>query len=263
MRNSSASGCAGRLRQGPSFRRGRCCVDGSLNWACHSHDMGVPTLSQIKQRLGAVELGRCRIDHSSFSLSRSRAGKPRDASRRRKFAAFRIKLQEHPCPSIASTDCWRRARSPSSAQVRARPRSAATSIANIRAAGFPGTVHVVNPNYAEIEGMETVKSLDAITGPIDVAVITVPPAAVPETVAAAAPKVQRPRSSSPPASATAWARSPRRRTVPRAPPACGSSARTASACWCRRHSSMRASRRGCRRRGTSPSSRNPAPSWPA
>ena len=61
-------------------------------------------------------------------------------------------------------------------------------IANIRAAGFPGAVHVVNPNHAAIEGIATVKSLDAIAGPIDVAVIAVPPAAVPETVAAAGAK---------------------------------------------------------------------------
>ena len=61
-------------------------------------------------------------------------------------------------------------------------------VANIRAAGFPGAVHVVNPNYAAIEGIDTVKSLDAITGPIDVAVIAVPPAAVPDTVAAAGAK---------------------------------------------------------------------------
>ena len=40
-------------------------------------------------------------------------------------------------------------------------------VANIRAAGFPGAVHVVNPNYAAIEGIDTVKSLDAIDGPID------------------------------------------------------------------------------------------------
>jgi acetyltransferase len=61
-------------------------------------------------------------------------------------------------------------------------------VANIFAAGFAGPVHVVNPNYAEIEGVGTVKSIDAIVGTPDVAVIAVPPAAVPETVAAAAAK---------------------------------------------------------------------------
>jgi acetyltransferase len=59
-------------------------------------------------------------------------------------------------------------------------------IANIIAAGFAGPVHVVNPNYAQIEGIGTVGSIDAIAGTPDVAVIAVPPSAVPETVAAAA-----------------------------------------------------------------------------
>ena len=61
-------------------------------------------------------------------------------------------------------------------------------VANIIAAGFAGPVHVVNPNYAQIEGIGTVKSIDAIAGTLDVAVIAVPPAAVPGTVAAAAAK---------------------------------------------------------------------------
>src|SRR5271156_6551725 len=61
-------------------------------------------------------------------------------------------------------------------------------VANIVAGGFPGPVHVVNPNYAQIEGISTVKSIDAIAGTLDVAVIAVPPAAVPGTVAAAAAK---------------------------------------------------------------------------
>ncbi len=77
------------------------------------------------------------------------------------------------------------------AVVGASPRDASVGrhvIANILAAGFSGPLHVVNPNHPEIEGQATVKSLDAIAGPIDVAVITVPPAAVPETVAAAAAK---------------------------------------------------------------------------
>jgi acetyltransferase len=61
-------------------------------------------------------------------------------------------------------------------------------IANIVAAGFAGPVHVVNPNYGDIEGIKTVKSIDAIAGTPDVVVIAVPPAAVPETVAAAGAK---------------------------------------------------------------------------
>jgi acetyltransferase len=61
-------------------------------------------------------------------------------------------------------------------------------IANIVAAGFAGPVHVVNPNYPEIEGIDTVGSIDAIAGTPDVVVIAVPPAAVPETVAVAGEK---------------------------------------------------------------------------
>jgi hypothetical protein len=92
------------------------------------------------------------------------------------------------------------------AVVGASPREASVGrhvVANIRAAGFPGAVHVVNPNYAAIEGIDTVKSLDAITGPIDVAVIAVPPAAVPETVAAAGAKGALRRPSRPNAAARA------------------------------------------------------------
>jgi acetyltransferase len=59
---------------------------------------------------------------------------------------------------------------------------------NIIAGGFPGPVHLVNPNYGEIEGIGTVKSIDALPAAPDVVVIAVPPAAVPETVAAAGGK---------------------------------------------------------------------------
>jgi acetyltransferase len=61
-------------------------------------------------------------------------------------------------------------------------------IENIVTAGFPGQLHVVNPNYGDIEGIATVKSIDAIPTTPDVVVIAVPPTAVPETVAAAGAK---------------------------------------------------------------------------
>ena len=51
------------------------------------------------------------------------------------------------------------------AVVGASPRETSVGrhvVANIIAAGFAGPVHVVNPNYAEIEGISTVKSIDAI-----------------------------------------------------------------------------------------------------
>jgi acetyltransferase len=77
------------------------------------------------------------------------------------------------------------------AVVCASPREASVGrhvVANLIAAGFTGPVHVVNPNYGDIEGISTVKSIDAIAGTPDVVVIAVPPAAVPETVAATGAK---------------------------------------------------------------------------
>ena len=123
-------------------------------------------------------------------------------------------------------------------------------VANIRAAGFPGTVHVVNPNYAAIEGIETVKSLDAITGPVDVAVIAVPPAAVPDTVAAAGAKgaagaiiVTAGLGHGAGSLAEAAERAAPQRMRLIGPNCLG--------ILVRRRSSMRASPRTCRRRGTS------------
>jgi acetyltransferase len=77
------------------------------------------------------------------------------------------------------------------AVVGASPREASVGrhvVANIIAAGFAGPVHVVNPNYGDIEGISTVQSIDAIAATPDVVVIAVPPDAVPETVAAAGAK---------------------------------------------------------------------------
>ena len=61
-------------------------------------------------------------------------------------------------------------------------------IANIKSGGFAGPVHVVNPHYAEIEGIAPVKSIEAIPDTPDVVVVAVPPSAIPETVAEAARK---------------------------------------------------------------------------
>ena len=58
-------------------------------------------------------------------------------------------------------------------------------IANIRSAGFAGPIHVVNPHHPEIEGLATLKSMESIAEAPDVAIIAVPPAAVPEAVAEA------------------------------------------------------------------------------
>ena len=53
---------------------------------------------------------------------------------------------------------------------------------------FPVRIHVVNPHYDAIEGVSAVKSYDALPEAPDVAVIAVPPAGVPDAVAAAAQK---------------------------------------------------------------------------
>jgi len=77
------------------------------------------------------------------------------------------------------------------AVVGASPRQTSTGRAilqNLRQAGFPGTVYLVNPRYDEIEGVRAVKSYDALPEAPDVVAIAVPPAAVPDAVAAAAQK---------------------------------------------------------------------------
>ena len=61
-------------------------------------------------------------------------------------------------------------------------------LANLRRAGFAGTIHLVNPHYAEIDGIPAFKSYDALPDVPDVAAIAVPPAAVPSVVAEAAAK---------------------------------------------------------------------------
>ncbi len=77
------------------------------------------------------------------------------------------------------------------AVVGASPRKTSSGravVENLIRAGFPGPVHVVNPHYDEIEGVRTVKSYEALPEAPDVAVIAVPPAGVPDIVAAAAQK---------------------------------------------------------------------------
>ena len=61
-------------------------------------------------------------------------------------------------------------------------------IANIVTGGFAGAVHVVNPHHREIEGISTVASVAAIPEGPDIAIVAVPPPAVPETIAQAGRK---------------------------------------------------------------------------
>jgi acetyltransferase len=70
-----------------------------------------------------------------------------------------------------------------------RERSLGRSIArNLRAGGFGGSLHIVNPNYEYIDGLSTLNSVEAIAEVLDIVVISAPPAAVPEIVAAAGAK---------------------------------------------------------------------------
>jgi len=77
------------------------------------------------------------------------------------------------------------------AVVGASPRQTSTGRAvleNLLGSGFPGAIHLVNPRYDEIAGVRAVKSYDALAETPDVVAIAVPPAAVPDAVAAAARK---------------------------------------------------------------------------
>src|ERR1700722_5754077 len=62
------------------------------------------------------------------------------------------------------------------------------ALRNLRAGGFAGPIHLVNPRHAEIDGVKAVASLDAIAEPPDVAVITAPAAEDPGIIAAAGAK---------------------------------------------------------------------------
>ena len=54
---------------------------------------------------------------------------------------------------------------------------------NIVTGGFTGPVYAVNPNARTMEGVPCVASVDDLPGPVDLAVIAVPPSAVPEVAA--------------------------------------------------------------------------------
>ena len=77
------------------------------------------------------------------------------------------------------------------ALVGASPRDTSvgrTVLRNLRAGGFEGSIHLVNPHYAEIDGMAAVKSLADLPVAPDLVVIAAPPSAVPELIAAAGAK---------------------------------------------------------------------------
>lgn len=55
-------------------------------------------------------------------------------------------------------------------------------------AGFKGPVYPVNPNYKEIEGLPCFASVDAIPGPVDLAIVLVPAQMIPTVLEACAAK---------------------------------------------------------------------------
>ena len=61
-------------------------------------------------------------------------------------------------------------------------------LANLRSAGFAGAIRLVNPRYDEIEGIRAATSYAGLPDVPDVAVIAVPPLAVPDVVAGVAQK---------------------------------------------------------------------------
>src|SRR5580704_10301163 len=116
--------------------------------------------------------------------------------------------ENHPgsCPGGFSGSCFKERRSPHPMSTYRldrlfAPRSLAivgaslheqsvgrSILRNVIAGGFEGPVHLVNSHYPQIEGLPAVASVAALPDVPDLAVIAVPPPAVPETVAAAAAK---------------------------------------------------------------------------
>jgi acetyltransferase len=57
---------------------------------------------------------------------------------------------------------------------------------NMRAGGFAGPIHLVNPDFAEIDGMRAVPTLADLPAAPDVAIVATPPPTVPTVIAQAA-----------------------------------------------------------------------------
>src|SRR3954471_11961032 len=100
---------------------------------------------------------------------------------------------------------------------------------NLREGGFPGVIHLINPRYAEIDGVACVPRIEDLPDVPDLVVITAPPPTVPGVVAAAGARGLQQRSSSRPASATGRGRSPMEHGWKHASTGCAWWGRTASA----------------------------------
>ena len=75
------------------------------------------------------------------------------------------------------------------ALVGASPRAKSVGRAilnNLRAGGWAGPLHLVNPNHDTIDGMPAIKDLSELSSPPDLVIITAPAAAVPVVVAQSA-----------------------------------------------------------------------------
>ena len=57
---------------------------------------------------------------------------------------------------------------------------------NMREGGFAGAIHLVNPHFAEIDGMRAVPTLADLPDPPDIAIVATPPETVPIVIAQAA-----------------------------------------------------------------------------
>ena len=129
-------------------------------------------------------------------------------------------------------------------------------LSNLRAAAFEGSIDLVNPRYAEIEGIKAVKTIQDLPTPPDLVVIATPPQSVPGIVkaagergAAAAIIITAGLGHGAGSLADGCER-----------PASGWSAPTASACCRRASGSMPVLRRGCRPPAILLWCRSPAPS---
>src|SRR5688572_9551099 len=59
-------------------------------------------------------------------------------------------------------------------------------LTNLKAAGFGGELHVVNPHHREIGGLQTLPLIDRLPHPPDVVVVTAPATAVPQIISESA-----------------------------------------------------------------------------
>src|SRR5215831_18512604 len=77
----------------------------------------------------------------------------------------------------------------SAAMVGGNPREQSLGrivLRNMRDGGFAGPIHLVNPDFAEIDGMRAVPTLADLAAAPDVAIVATPAEAVPTVIAQAA-----------------------------------------------------------------------------